>query len=583
MLTYIIYEAMDKRLNEMFFLLQSFEDRGILAKSEWKDEAELCDQINSFLSMHIDAEWQLIMLDGKELYESDNPYDNGKTEEKINRLLVQSQQGVKQYKKNMNLLPPKYILLLSARKNRLITYPLSDNIYSDFYKGYPSNCRFWVVNIPEDEKWLTDKVIFRLLCGLLVILANDISEMITERQYMYELSWTMEQKEVENDLTEMMLRNERIEAMMPDNNQIYTWEEDFFQELPEPIFCLSGSKEIKKVKGNVKSLLKKNENDVLMWKMQNNSVLEQIKKLRESPVGRWEKEIEEAKWDTLEDMDILKEQVSPLNKESRYRLRKAKEECAENIFKLKLNIEEKKELLDKAINQEERIEKLIETRMTKRSFGKSLIETVLGTMLMLFLGFGLSNKMRGDNIVRITFGAVCVILAVWFVVWEIYLYYERISEKNGLNDTIKEINDCLENDDFKYNSLLASITQHKKYSLLEQEQMKFDAIKKEKKLIWKKHREKSAMFKENMRKLCWILGYAPVISNEKNKMVEADFLKNPEYFEYYYLPSIDLFSQTIIDGWGNNILVPFSFMKKIGVRKVCLVQDGSMHQGEGKK
>ena len=575
MLTYMVYEERDKKISEMLFLLRSFEKKGVLGKSEWENESELCNRINTFLSMHIDKEWQLIILDGKELYAVDNPYESKEREEKIKRLLNQSQQDSGQYKKNMKLFPPKYILLLSARRNRLIKYPLSSNIYSDFYKQYSSNCRFWVVNIPEEEDQLTDKVIFRLLCGLLVLLANDISEMVMERQYLYELSWQMEQKEVENDLKEMLLRHNRIEELLMDNSRLNDCEGEYFQDFPVPVFYLGGSKQIEKVNGNVKSFLKKDENDVLIWEIQNNIVLEQINKLMESPVGRWEKEIEEAKWNTLEDMDMLKGHIILLNQEARYRLRKAKEKCAEGIFKLKLNVEEKGELLNKAVDQEKQIIRAIRTRMTWRSFCKSFIEIALGTILILFFGFGLSGGMKEDKLIRITFIFVCAVFIISFIIIEILLYCQRIYVKDKLNITIKKINNCLKNDDFKYNSLLASITQHKKYSLLEQEQREFDYIRDEKKIILKKHKKELAMFEQHIRKLCWILGYTPDISKEKSEKKDTGFLKDMEYFGYYYLPSLDLFYKTIIRGWGNNILVPFSYMKRIGVEKVCLMRNGS--------
>ena len=72
----MVYEERDKKISEMLFLLRSFEKKGVLGKSEWENESELCNRINTFLSMHIDKEWQLIILDGKELYAVDNPYES---------------------------------------------------------------------------------------------------------------------------------------------------------------------------------------------------------------------------------------------------------------------------------------------------------------------------------------------------------------------------------------------------------------------------------------------------------------------------------------------------------------------------
>jgi len=579
MVTYIVYEESERyQLSSILNLYQSFRDYKevhILKKPE--NPADLSECLNVLPPQQVTCEWRIIFLDCSQVYPCENPYNRYQEQFRYIEEFLEQRPSVntRKFERTVTRFLPTQIYCVTMRCGLYFHIEQEGYLYSDFASKQGRNYRYFIYDVGKEEPESPEYLAFQIICSVLILALNEWPAAMLETGYLYQCALEIDEKKVSEYLSEMEETKRHIGNLLYQEKSAYNYRKEYLNYVQNSLDYVEPLEEVPQTipfcKEKFPFVSEENHSQLYQWRMKNMNAVQRLEELKKNPIKCWEKEINKRKSQIFPGYEMEEFKRKYLTEGGWQELLDKKRECAEKIFKEQIFDQEFQKRLQESEKIIQCMENEISCRMTKKSIRILLKEIIFGFgivgLVFFLLITGAFLKDKRDLIMWIL---VMIYLIVSIIGCTFVFAMKRKNIWKQLNKSLENIDNSLKKADAIYNRVLNQILNHKKYSLLEQQQKKLLREEKERMKIVKEYEQMLCKSEETIQQLMWILGKQPVFCPNQCSDVSVDFSSYPYETIDYYMPHYKKVYDLLMEGTGIQIQVPFFFICNFEIRKLYL-------------
>lgn len=301
------------------------------------------------------SDWQLFVIDLKEVYYGQNPYAC-----KQNTELVNFSQQVYWLKGKGQCKPPQKIYLICQRRSGVISGIESELLYG-FERAVPS-CRFLVMNCSGRE-YLESYEKFKMISLIIILADRDMPHNLFEAYHVYGIDLKINEKllfqYLENEKEKVRRREEELYKKEREIKKINKRVEDGYQEFIPPLStCGYDSFNIKTIFCGIKT-----NKSMRKWLKKKVETERRIDELKKEQI-RKQKELQN---EMKERMEQISTKSLPLDDDTVEEIEKKIPEMQNELNKYYVELWKlDQELMEEKYEREKKLDKALENRFTVR-------------------------------------------------------------------------------------------------------------------------------------------------------------------------------------------------------------------------